>query len=78
MVLNGKVHSEALGLTLLPAEAALKSGAIAAGLSGTGPAVAAVCHPDIIKEIKASWQQLPGEIKITSINNSKADGGLFR
>jgi shikimate kinase len=73
MILNGNIHSTALGLTLLPAEQALKSGAIAAGLSGTGPAVAAVCHSDAINEIKGSWQQLPGDIKITAINNSKAE-----
>jgi len=73
MILNGKIHSTALGLTLLPAEQALKSGAIAAGLSGTGPAVAAVCHSNVINEIKGSWQQLPGDIKITAINNSKAE-----
>jgi len=77
LILNGKIHSTSLGLTLLPAEDAINSGAIAAGLSGTGPAVAAVCYQDTVNEIKASWQKLPGEIKITTINNSKAEGGYL-
>ena len=74
LTLNGRIHSSSLGLTLLPAEDAINSGAIAAGLSGTGPAIAAVCYQNTVDEIKESWQQLPGEIKITAVNNSKAEG----
>lgn len=74
MTINGALHSKNLGLNSQYAETALKSGAIAAGLSGTGPAVAAICKKDFIKEIKTSWQQLPGEVKVTSVNNTKAKG----
>lgn len=74
MTLNGALHSKSLGLNPRPAESALTSGALAAGLSGTGPAVAAVCKQDYVKEIKTSWQQLPGEVKITTVNNIKAKG----
>ena len=74
MTLNGESHSTALGLTLLPAKAALESGALAAGLSGTGPAVAAVCHKDSVNEIRSRWSQFSGEVKLTYVNNSKAKG----
>jgi len=33
-----------------------------------------VCYQNTVDEIKESWQQLPGEIKITAVNNSKAEG----
>ncbi len=72
MIMNGQVHSSALGLTLKPAHEALKAGAIAAGLSGTGPAVAAVCDRNLIEEIKARWRDIPGGVLVTSVNNSKA------
>lgn len=74
MTLNGSLHSKSLGLNPHYANTALKSGAIAAGLSGTGPAVVAICKKDFVNEIKTCWQQFPGEIKITSVNNVKAKG----
>ncbi|MFQ6134587.1 MAG: shikimate kinase [Nitrososphaerales archaeon] len=74
MILNGQVHSSALGLTLKPAQEALDSGALAAGLSGTGPAVAALCDRNVVEEIKARWRDIPGDVLVTSVNNSKAEG----
>ncbi len=72
MTLNGQIHSNALGLTLNPAQDALESGALAAGLSGTGPAVAAVCRQNVAEEIKVRWRKLSGKTLVTSVNNSKA------
>ena len=77
MALNGVLHSTSLGLNLRPAETALNLGAIAAGLSGTGPSVAAICKQEFVKEIKASWKQFPGEVKVTSVNNIKAEGQII-
>ena len=74
LTLNGHIHSSALGLTLRPARDALNSGALAAGLSGTGPAVSAVCDRDRVEEIKARWVDMNGDVLVTSVNNSKAKG----
>jgi len=76
LTLNGLIHSVALGLSLKTTLEALKAGALAAGLSGTGPAVAAVCHGGIIDDVKARWSDIPGEVLITSVNNSKAEGDV--
>lgn len=74
MTLNGQIHSTALGLTLKPAKSALDGGALASGLSGTGPAVAAVCSRETVKAVKASWLDLPGTVIETLVNNSVAKG----
>ncbi|GBC69124.1 Homoserine kinase [archaeon HR01] len=44
MTLNGILHAAALGLSTEPVINALRAGAVAAGVSGTGPAVAAVAE----------------------------------
>ena len=74
MILNGDIHSSALGLTLKPSKDALSLGALGSGLSGTGPAVAAVCYQDEVEKIRQKWREMPGEVLVTSINNSKAKG----
>lgn len=74
MTLNGQIHSTALGLTLKPAKSALDAGALASGLSGTGPAVAAVCRRETVKAVKNSWLDLPGTVIETLVNNSVAEG----
>ena len=76
MTLNGQIHSTALGLTLKPAKSALDAGALAAGLSGTGPAVAAVCRRETVKAVKAGWLDIPGTVIETLVNNSVAEGDI--
>ena len=77
MILNGDIHSSALGLTLQPSKDALGLGALGSGLSGTGPAVAAVCYQDEVEKIRRKWCEMQGEVIVTSINNSKAEGVCF-
>jgi shikimate kinase len=74
MTLNGQIHSTALGLALKPAKSALDAGAFAAGLSGTGPAVAAICNRETVESVKAEWLDLPGTVIETLVNNSVAQG----
>ncbi len=74
MTLNGRIHSTALSLTLKPAESALEAGALSAGLSGTGPAVAAVCRQETVDAVKVGWRDLPGTVIETFVNNSVAEG----
>jgi shikimate kinase len=74
MILNGRLHSLALGTSLKTTQEALDRGAIAAGLSGTGPAVAAICAEDTVDQIEEAWKLNPGITVHTSINNSKSKG----
>jgi shikimate kinase len=74
MTLNGRIHSSALGFDLTLAEEALDSGALGAGLSGTGPAVAAVCEKSVVNEIKNKWNSKKGIVLDKSVNNVKANG----
>jgi len=80
MTFNGLIYSMALGHDINVAIDALAAGAIAAGISGKGPAVAAVVRQDSIGEIKEAWNAYEGEVIQTRVNREKAhvvgsDGG---
>ena len=51
---------------------ALKVGAVAAGLSGKGPAVAAVIQKGKSGQIRDSWKKYGGNVIETKINREKA------
>ena len=72
MTLNGIIYSTVLGYDTEVAIDALAAGALAAGLSGTGPAVAAVVPEEKIREVKEAWRKYSGEIIETRINSEKA------
>ncbi|MEM3383595.1 MAG: shikimate kinase [Nitrososphaerales archaeon] len=72
MILNGLVCSTALGFSTKPILNALLAGAKGSSLSGKGPAIVAICHPDKVNDISSAWSDLPGEIIYTRINYEKA------
>jgi shikimate kinase len=72
LTLNGLIYSAALGFDPLPAVDALAAGAVASGLSGTGPAVSAVVSEDKVGHVKDAWQKLEGEILEARVNMQKA------
>lgn len=72
MTLNGIVYSTVLGYDPSVALEALSAGAIAAGLSGTGPSVAAVVPRESLDGVKSVWQQHEGSIIETRVNREKA------
>jgi shikimate kinase len=72
ITLNGLIHSAAFGLSPEAAVLALKAGAIAAGLSGTGPATVALAR-DGAGEIKDAWSGLGGRILETRTNGIPAE-----
>ena len=70
MTLNGLLYSATLKQDPEIALSALNAGAIAAGLSGTGPAVVSLsCTKNDTDNIRDTWQQFDGEIIETGINN---------
>lgn len=72
MTLNGLVHSTVLGYNPKIALDAIMNGAIAAGLSGKGPAVAAIARSENIEDVLRVWQQYNGTIIKTEVNRKKA------
>jgi shikimate kinase len=72
LTLNGLIYSSALGYDSTPAVDALTAGALASGLSGTGPAVTAIVTKDKIESVKEAWQNYDGDILEAQINLEKA------
>jgi shikimate kinase len=72
LTLNGLLSSSSLSLDPKPSVDALCSGALAAGLSGTGPSIASVCRGDIVDKVLSVWKELPGTTMVTRINKKKA------
>jgi shikimate kinase len=72
LTLNGLIYSSALGHNPSIAVDALVAGALAAGLSGTGPAVTAIVSEDKIDDVKDAWQRYGGDILQTRLNHEKA------
>jgi shikimate kinase len=72
MTLNGLLYSIVLEYDTKVAMDALSAGALAAGLSGTGPAVAAVVPQENIDNVAEAWKKHGGSIIKTRINTEKA------
>ncbi len=72
MTLNGLIHSSVLSISTKPVVEAMTHGALGCGLSGTGPAIAAVAFPENTKEIADSWSSLVGDVIVTKVNNDSA------
>ena len=58
MTLNGTLVSKCLGHDDAPQKAALRSGALAASVSGTGPAVAALCEKNVLPAVIRAMQDI--------------------
>lgn len=72
MSLNGLIYSVALGYDSSIAVDALMAGAVAAGLSGKGPAVVAVVPDEKIDDVRIKWNDREAKILQTRVNHQKA------
>ena len=72
LTLNGLIYSSAVGYNPSIAVDALMAGALAAGLSGTGPAVTAIVPDEKIDLVKDAWKTYEGEILEARLNHEKA------
>ncbi len=72
MKLNGVLASSALGANYKPVLAALEQGALAAGISGNGPSVAAVAYEDEVEDIRQAFSKFNGKVLVSKVNNQKA------
>ena len=76
MTMNGLLYSTILGYDPEPAMGALKAGALGAGLSGRGPAVAAVFdrrNREGIGKLLDSWHADGGRVIVTETNNRRGE-----
>lgn len=71
MTINGLAVSTALGLDAKPALEALRAGAMAAGVSGKGPAVAAVVRASDVEEVSSALSRF-GRVIETDVCNENA------
>ncbi|NLU04793.1 MAG: shikimate kinase [Methanothermobacter sp.] len=69
LTLNGILYCASLGFDPGIALDALEAGALAAGLSGTGPSFVALTHEDSEADIIDAWEILEGDVLVTSVDN---------
>jgi len=72
LTLNGLIYSSALGYDSSIAVDALMAGALAAGLSGTGPAVTAIVSEEKKDLVRDALKTYEGEILEARVNHEKA------
>jgi len=75
LTLNGIIYCATLGFNPEIAVDALEAGAIAAGLSGTGPSFVSITREEKQDDIIDAWDSYPGDIIITGVDNQ---GTQFR
>jgi shikimate kinase len=62
LTLNGLLYTRAFGHDVTVAFDAMNADALAAGLTGTGPAVVAIANPENVEDIKDAWSSRDGRI----------------
>ena len=72
MNLNGMLLSTSLSVEYEPVLKAIQGGALAASISGNGPAIAAVSNKENMEDIKAAFAKFNGSVIVSKINNDKA------
>lgn len=69
MTLNGLLYCAALGFNPKMALDAIDAGAVASGLSGTGPSFVALAGDEYVDNIIEAWSSHPGKIIRTEVDN---------
>lgn len=72
MTLNGVLTSSLLSNSYTLTRMCLENGALAASISGNGPAIAAVVRESEVQRIKSVLSNLDGRVIISRTNNQKA------
>ena len=68
ITLNGRAYAPILGVDNGPADAALAAGAWAAGMTGTGPAIAVLCTVEDLEAVLAALAPFQGTLVRTGVN----------
>jgi shikimate kinase len=72
ITLNGRAYAPILGVDNGPADAAIAAGAWAAGMTGTGPAIAVLVTDEASEAVLAALAPYQGTLVRTAINTSPA------
>jgi shikimate kinase len=72
MTLNGLLHAAALNIPIAPIIDALRAGALAAGVSGTGPAIAAVAASGDIGAVADALRVYEGVVLVKRIISNRS------
>jgi shikimate kinase len=72
MELNSRAYSKVLDVSEEVAQDARRKGALAAGISGTGPATAIVCEPSAVGQIMGALERHGGTVLRAHINDTPA------
>jgi shikimate kinase len=72
MTLNGVLTSSLISNSYDITRICLENGALAASISGNGPALAAVVNEDKVQKIKSILSNLDGRVIVSATNNEKA------
>ena len=72
MTLNGIMHAAALSLETKPIMEMIRNGALAAGVSGTGPAIGGLFKKNHVEEVVKNLSSLEGKVVVVDVNNSHA------
>jgi shikimate kinase len=72
LTLNGIAYSKAFGYDVSPVIDALHEGAVAAGLSGKGPAIAAIVPNARTARVISAWRRYSGRVIETTFNFENA------
>lgn len=73
MTMNGLAASSVLGSDINLVTDMIEKGAMAASMSGNGPAVAAVVADDKIRDVCDVLSSMDGQILVSELNNKKAE-----
>ena len=73
MIINGLATSAILNSDPKIITNLLEKGAIAASVSGNGPAIAAIVKKENIQNVKKVFSSLDGNIIVSKVNNKKAE-----
>ncbi|GBC71991.1 Homoserine kinase [Candidatus Calditenuaceae archaeon HR02] len=74
MTLNGLLHAAALNLPTRPIIDALSAGALGAGVTGTGPAIAAITTQEYVEPVSAALSKHGKNIVVKRVVNPPTDG----
>jgi shikimate kinase len=69
LTLNGLLYCAALRFDMDIALDALERGALAAGLSGTGPSFVAIVPEENLDQVQEAWSSLDGKVITTGVDN---------
>ena len=68
METNSAAYAPVLGVDETPAVRAREAGAIAAGISGTGPAIIALVRPPHIEPVRKALEESASDVRVVQLN----------